>query len=308
MSGVEGQRAISHQPVGFQPQGPVRPALSHYLLEQLSVLEASVPLAAAADPEGIHDARVSVRRLRSVAACFSLLLPAIPADDVGVLKELARGLGESRDAQVQAQRLSLALDSLGPWHSENSLRTLVDELRSQAVERAATLEHAGVAPVLGRLRLTLDATRRQTDKSEVVGALQARWERLGILMQKASEPLSPEEHHRRLHSVRKALKGLRYSAEAVTAAFGEPAMAIVRPAMALQRILGEQHDAVVASELLATASGIPGIDPRDAAELARRESEHAVSAEIEYVRRVAHDPVPPPARVLALQDLDSPQL
>jgi CHAD domain-containing protein len=117
-------------------------------------------------------------------------------------------------------------------------------------------------------------------------------------MDKAAEPATTDEHHLRLHNVRRGLKGLRYSAEAVTASFGEPALAIVRPAMALQRLLGEQHDAVVASAMLARAAQAGEVDPGDAAALAGLESGHALAAEREYIRLAARLPVPAPASVL----------
>ncbi|UZX04492.1 CHAD domain-containing protein [Arthrobacter sp. CDRTa11] len=306
MSGVQEQQAGSGRSSGAPHQSRTRPraALADYLLDQLNVLEGNLPLAGAGDPEAVHNARVAVRRFRSVATCNRFLLPDFPADDVGMLKTLARGLGESRDAEVQAERLSLVLDANGPWHREESLRKLVEALRARAVERAATLEQTATGPVLARARRVLAAGWGHTGRMEVTAALQNRWERLGILMAKAREPLPLDEHHFQLHNVRKAIKGLRYSAEAVTASFGEPALAIVRPAIALQRLLGEQHDAVVASILLTATANV---DPRDAAALAQLESLRAVAAETEFLRLLALDPVPSPAIVMALGRTESPR-
>src|SRR5688500_13145702 len=102
MSGVKEQQAGSGRSSGAPHQSRIRPhaALADYLLDQLNVLEVNLPLAGAGDPEAVHDARVAVRRFRSVATCNRFLLPDFPADDVGMLKTLARGLGESRDAEV----------------------------------------------------------------------------------------------------------------------------------------------------------------------------------------------------------------
>jgi CHAD domain-containing protein len=271
-----------------------------YLLEQLAGLEVHLPLAAAADPEAVHNARVALRRFRSAATCFRRLLPALPADDVGLLKKLAQDLGESRDAQVLAQRLSQAVDTQGPWHREDTLRELAEGLQSRAADRAADLRLMDVTAPLERLRHNLRTPGRgQTGMPEVTAALQDRWHRAGTLMDKAAEPAPADEHNLDLHNVRRALKGLRYSAEAVTASFGEPALAIVRPAMALQRILGEQHDAVVASAMLTRAAHGREVDPRDGAALARIESRKAVAAESEYVRLAGRWPVPAPAAILA---------
>jgi len=300
MRGPEEQPAGSHGPA----DPSVRPgsALRHYLLEQLAGLEVHLPLTAA-DPEAVHNARVAVRRFRSVATCFRLLLPPFPADDVGLLKKLAQDLGESRDAYVQAQRLSLAVDTHGPWHCEDTLRELAEGLRSRAADRATDVRLVDLAAPLDRLRRNLrtpaGGQTGRPEVPEVSDRLQERWRHVGTLMDKAADPAPTEEHHLRLHNVRRALRVLRYSAEAVTATFGEPALAIIRPATALQRILGEQHDAAVAVALLARSAQHGGIHPQDAAGLAGLESGNAVAAEEEYFRSAARSPVPAPASVLA---------
>ncbi len=88
------------------------------------------------------------------------------------------------------------------------------------------------------------------------------------------------------------------TAEAVAASFGEPALAIAHPSMALQRLLGDQHDAVVAHAMLTQAGQVRDVDPHDASALARLESQHAVAAEKAYFRLAAREPVPAPASVL----------
>ena len=297
MSGDSRQPGGSYGPAGAD----VRPgsALAHYLLDQLAALEVHLPLAAAADPEAVHNARVALRRFRSVATCYKLLLPRFPADDVGLLKKLARDLGESRDAQVQAQRLVLAMEINGPWRHEDLLRELAAGLRSHAADRAAALRLVDVAAPLDRLRRIIQsASRGQAGRPQVIAALQLHWQRVEALMDKAARPAARDEHHLRLHNVRRGLKGLRYSAEAVAVPFGEPALDIVRPAMALQRILGEQHDSVVASAMLARAAQAGEADPADAAALAGLESRHALAAEKEYFRLAAAWPVPAPASIL----------
>ena len=52
------------------------------------------------------------------------------------------------------------------------------------------------------------------------------------------------------HEIRKAAKRLRYAAEALEPAFGEPARALAGAAEHLQGILGEHQDSVVAREVL----------------------------------------------------------
>ena len=50
--------------------------------------------------------------------------------------------------------------------------------------------------------------------------------------------------------MRKSAKQLRYAADAVEPAFGRPAADLAKQAKAIQEILGEHHDSVVAGERL----------------------------------------------------------
>jgi len=64
---------------------------------------------------------------------------------------------------------------------------------------------------------------------------------------------APEEAVHRdewYHEIRKSAKRLRYAAESVTPAFGEPAEALAGAAEQLQEVLGEHQDSVVARAAL----------------------------------------------------------
>src|SRR5215218_1092673 len=111
-------------------------SLAGYLSIQLDEIEKYLPLVAS-DPEAVHEARVALRRFRSAVSCFSPLLPALPADDVGRLRTLARKLGEARDAYVLSQRLAASAETGGPWKSAESLRGLAARLAAQASAQAA---------------------------------------------------------------------------------------------------------------------------------------------------------------------------
>ena len=63
----------------------------------------------------------------------------------------------------------------------------------------------------------------------------------------ARTPLHRDEWY---HEIRKASKRLRYAAESVAPAFGEPATSLAEAAEELQEVLGEHQDSVVARAAL----------------------------------------------------------
>jgi hypothetical protein len=60
--------------VGNKGQAP----LAAYIAFQLTELEGQLPLIAAADPEAAHNARLALRRLRSVLSCYRGMIPKLP--------------------------------------------------------------------------------------------------------------------------------------------------------------------------------------------------------------------------------------
>jgi CHAD domain-containing protein len=88
-----------------------------------------------------------------------------------------------------------------------------------------------------------------------------------------------------LHRIRIATKRARYAAELAEAARGKPATRFIERVKALQDVLGEHHDAVVAEQMLRTVL-VPDGDPKTAAVVGRlieRQGER---------RREARDAVP----------------
>lgn len=280
-------------------------ALVAYLRFQLDELENYLPLSASADPEAVHGARLALRRFRSASICFKPLLPALPADDVGRLRKLARQLGESRDAYVLAQRLTLALEARESWHRSEALHGSIDGLMARAAEQAAAVTALEAVPKhttqrLQRLRATLDPSRQTPGtRREVTQALQARWERLQRLMEQSLADTPADRHNTDLHNVRKELKCLRYAAESVAAGYGAATLSILQPAIELQRLLGEHHDAVVSRLLVADTVRTHSLDARDAASLDELESRRQANAEAQYYRAAALNPVPAPTTALA---------
>ena len=222
------------------------------------------------DPEGVHQARVATRRLRSDLRSFRPLLDEAWATSLrDELRWLARGLGDVRDGDVLLERLRRSASALGledraaPVLStleasrDASLAELLESLRSdryaQLLDR---LVEAANAPVLGD-----DAGE---PAAEAIPALVRRpWHRLA----KRAKALGSSPSDAQLHQVRIHTKRVRYAAEAAAPVVGKQARAFSHAAAKLQDVLGDLNDAVVAGAWLETWAR-EGRDPAgsDAAE------------------------------------------
>jgi CHAD domain-containing protein len=214
-----------------------------------------------AGDEGVHQARVATRRLRSDLRTFRPLLdePDEPPTLAPLLEELrwlGGLLGDVRDADVLGQRLREVVRDLDD-PDEEAAQGLLDRL---AAERAPMLDelHAAfdsdryVRLVQALVELALDPPpfkRADTPARTTMPELaEIPWEHLVRRVGRLGHDPADEE----LHRVRILAKRARYAAEAA---------AVVVPAIAdLQSVLGDHQDAVVAEAWLrrAVAEGAGG--------------------------------------------------
>jgi inorganic triphosphatase YgiF len=194
------------------------------------------------EAETVHQARVGLRRLRTVLRELAALSPAIsPAWD-GVLATAFAKLGQSRDEQVVAAAVRPLLQAASAPTLQWSARTAADpvqavrEVRFQLTLIAIlALAHAGperFAP------LSPAATRdwlaqRLNDLHHKVGQDGRRFEQL---------PLDQQ------HRVRKRLKRLRYLAELTADLWPKDALQrFLKRMAAAQDALGRHNDVAVAA-------------------------------------------------------------
>jgi CHAD domain-containing protein len=203
------------------------------------------------DPDGVHDARVSVRRLRSNLRTFRPLLHAAWSDNLRErLGWLSDALAEARDADVlfagiekRATTLPDANDRrhvdliLQPFKKqrEAAYKNLSDALRSQKyLQLIDSVIGAARAP-----QFTPSAHRRARTLVDTV--MQPVWR--GLRKQVRLAGASP--HDRDLHHIRIKAKYVRYAAEAMAPVVPR-AQRLADRVEALQELLGDQHDAIVA--------------------------------------------------------------
>ncbi|MEE2568675.1 CHAD domain-containing protein [Pseudarthrobacter sp. J64] len=195
-------------------------------------------------------------------------------------------------------------DTGTPWRRPAALRGFIGALDAHSAARAKLL--ASEAPGLDEYRLAIKGLQTALDASAVENmgrkkaraALESRWKKVQKHLEATMAETPEDAHFTALHETRKALKKLRYAVEAVADAFPDRAGTILEPAVVQQRLLGEQHDAVVARARLNAAAGSHALDPSDAAALESMESARAHSAEVEFYRAVGQDPVPTPKTAL----------
>ncbi|WP_162943727.1 CHAD domain-containing protein [Arthrobacter celericrescens] len=277
-----------------------RKALEAYTAAQLNELDNALPLLASTDHEAVHRCRLAIRRLRSVLACYRGLVTKLPKPVRKDIRWLATSLGEARDAHVLAQRMRLSIDAQESWESPDALYSSVGMLDSAAGRAAARLGRKKRARrVVNAVRASLAAGQApRIRKPALASRLQEQWDRMREQLEGGAAGTDQAARNTGLHEARKDIKRLRYAAEAVTEVFGPDASAIIQPAITLQRLLGEQHDAVVAGEWLVSLEGGPGIDARDLHLLVDVELRRQARAEGEFRRAAVEYPIPAPRRAL----------
>ncbi|HTW83622.1 MAG TPA: CHAD domain-containing protein [Candidatus Sulfotelmatobacter sp.] len=213
-------------------------------------------------PDGVHGARLAVRRMRSDLRSFE---PFLEVPWAATLREEMRWLGDAlgtvRDADILLARLERDLDELpGPDRASaylvlTSFRSARDDAYAQLgtilhearyAELLAKIVGAGRHPVLG-------ARAGESARDALADVMRASWKRLRSSVRKRSRPPSDTE----LHEIRIRAKRVRYAAEAAEIACGKPAARFARRVKRLQNVLGEQHDAVATEAALRALVGGP---------------------------------------------------
>lgn len=231
-------------------------AVTAYLRHQLGRLRAADVAVRRAEPQGIHDLRVAVRRIRSTLRSFRSVIGRGRAIAVGgELRWLSDLLGEARDAEVLYRRVLTELDAtptdlvLGPVHAE------VDRLTERGVaDTRAAVRAALAGPRYLSLLSALDALvadpeprgKAAAPARLVLPALVAKAYRRTRKAARAVDRAVPgPDRDAALHKVRRTAKRLRYASEVAVPVLGKPADRMRKRAKALSGVLGDQHDLVL---------------------------------------------------------------
>jgi inorganic triphosphatase YgiF len=205
------------------------------------------------DPEGAHQLRIGLRRLRSALRAFR------PLDGSPAMRELelrARDLGQSvsglRNADVFIE--SIFAPVAGRMRGEPGF----GEMRAALLAHRAAMRDQTRAALAGEqwstLQLYLALWPRTVRREGALGkparefsaaALDKGWERIGREGAHLDD-LSLEQRH----DMRKALKGFRYTSELFSSLYGAGKVEkFVKGLRRLQDVFGYANDVVVAKEL-----------------------------------------------------------
>jgi CHAD domain-containing protein len=221
----------------------------------LRIVEHDEVIRADVDPEGIHQARVGTRRLRSDLRTFAPLLDTAWSEPLrDELQWLAGELGEVRDRDVLAARLRKREGELDPEYRDavEVVVARLDRERSRALRRAvAALDSPRYLALLDRLVAAAEhpATLPEADGPavELLPALAGRsfWK-----LRRAVRRVGRHPTDEALHALRIKAKRARYAADVAVPVVGAPARKYAKAMGRLQDVLGDHHDCAVAAEWL----------------------------------------------------------
>ena len=253
-------RASKPSDISLNADDSVIEALRAILLETLGHLLANQPAALAGDPEGVHQVRVAVRRIRSALRLFSPHLePHATRLFEDKLRQAGQTIGEARDWDVFCGEV-LAQVSENPEARKSS-----EMMKAPAEARRAAAHKTGVrqlqdksfrALVLG-LAAWIEGGRE--DSSQVggdglkrdIGVIAGNLlDRLDAKATKRGSAVRPDASAEELHPLRKSLKKVRYSVEFLESIFpAKKAKRFLSHLETLQDALGEINDAAMAARL-----------------------------------------------------------
>ncbi len=207
------------------------------------------------DDEALHDLRVALRRLRSLARSHSRHLgAALDAKRRKGLARLQRATGGARDSEVQLYWVRRLRKKL-PHRERRALRPLMTRLDSdvrRAMRGVSSKARAQFGKLEPKLRKRLETvTRHWREPVERYGRVAG-----GLMRDHTSalvsllEPLGSIEQVRELHDARIAGKRLRYLLEPLRSHAAD-APALVERLKSLQDLLGDIHDMQVLEKTLA---------------------------------------------------------
>ncbi|ARX83469.1 CYTH and CHAD domain-containing protein [Streptomyces alboflavus] len=232
-----------------------------YLREQRDALVDLDPAVRQDLPDSVHQMRVATRRTRSAFKTYGKILDRAVTDPIGEeLKWLAGELGVDRDREVLAERLTKAIAAvprtllLGPVRGRLKIWKVAGRAGSRRKTVAVLDSKRYLALLDGLDALLADPPLRKAARTPAAQALPAAvlkdYDRLATRVDHALALDPGTDRDLALHEARKAAKRARYAGEAATPALGKPAATFAKRMKAVQKVLGDHQDSVVAREAL----------------------------------------------------------
>jgi CHAD domain-containing protein len=254
------------EPFASPKKGSAGEAVLRRLTEQRDALLHADPGTRADEPDALHRMRSAARRLRNALRAHRRVLDRTRTDPVArELKWLIGELAAARDHEVLAERLPrqaarLCEQDVAPRPALAGLAQRVraqEEAAHDAAWRSAV--HVLDGPRYFALLDALDALvadpplgpkARRPAAKELRKAAGRDRRRLAERLSKAEHAVPGTAREQALHGVRKAVRRYRHTAETALPYGGKRARRLRKHTKALQQLLGEHQDAVIARTAL----------------------------------------------------------
>ena len=212
-------------------------------------------------PDAVHKMRTTCRRLRSVLRSYRSVLDRKVTDPVrSELKWLSTELGAERDQEVLRERLCARIEALPTElvFGAASARLQVWDVGDTSEARLRTIAALDSPRYLALLNSLASLTEqpplrgkaaRQPEKV-MAKAILEEYGRLSDRMAHALDLPPGTKRDKALHEARKAAKKTRYATEPARDSLGKPAKRLGKRVKAVQQVLGDHQDSVVAREAL----------------------------------------------------------
>ena len=277
-------------------KAPAAAVVTVYVAEQLRRLLAEDAAVRLEEPDGIHNMRSAIRRLRSALVAYRKLYRATPVTRLrDELDWLASLLGDPRDSQVVLERLRGQLDELPPGDATDAAKEQVERKAGAAFDAGyrrvqEALKSERYFRLLDNLEDFRDhppvrAEAAAPGRKLAAKAVDKSGRRLRRSQKAARDARRGTDHEDALHQVRKDAKRLRHVAESAALVAGKRAGKVVNAAHKQQKILGDFRDALIARNLLHDLEAAPGLPQSTAQTLAAlraRQAELMDAAEAKY--------------------------
>jgi CHAD domain-containing protein len=212
------------------------------------------------DPEGVHQARVATRRLRSDLRTFDMLVDREWAGALRAeLEWIGDALGAVRDADVLHDLLRTQAEAIPAHHAPEVDAVLARLAAERAAAREVLLASMRSDRYVHLLNRLVDAARsprlrgarrRQRGAKALPALVRKPWKRV----RRRARALDRSSPDAQLHQLRILAKRARYATEAVAPVSGARARELASRLASLQDVLGEHQDLVVARAWLADAA------------------------------------------------------
>jgi CHAD domain-containing protein len=207
-------------------------------------------------PDGVHQVRVSCRRLRSVLAAFRRVLDRERTDPVRAeLQWAGAQLSGSRDAEVAVGHLRELVAAqpvelvLGPVAARLQQEELRDGLAGGDEARRALGTPRYLELLDALAGLVADPPFTEHAAEPAVPVVQGVLAHTVTRLRRAVEVAQGTEDPEALHEVRKAAKRLRYTADVAVPVLGAPVKDLVTALKDVQEVLGQRQDTFVTRPL-----------------------------------------------------------